>query len=129
MLAFFAIFPAPSLLIPISSTNVIGVIYTTNAFLPPLKTGSTRKVITMSTPMASTKMVVKAKSGLLAPDAISKAAVNMVNGKYAAELGTEGFIFLPLSPGHVTSPHPSAFGMLLSCSQSTSSIYVFFNPP
>lgn len=36
-----------------------------------------------------------------APYSISKAAVNMVVAKYAAEYKAEGFVFLALSPGLV----------------------------
>ena len=36
---------------------------------------------------------------------ISKAALNMLTVQYAQELGKEGFIFLPISPG-VSTRHP-----------------------
>lgn len=63
--------------------------------------------------MASTDIVVKGKNALVVPYAISKAAVNMVVAKYAAEFGDDGFIFLALSPGFVNS-HECAYTALSS---------------
>lgn len=81
--------------------NVIGVIYTTNAFLPLLRAGSTKKVITISSGVASTTFTEQ--SGLIGtvPYTVSKVAVNMVNTKYAVQFKEEGFVFLALSPGLV----------------------------
>jgi len=83
------------------STNVIGVIHTINAFLPLLRAGSTKKVVIVSSEMGSAALAVKAKLPIFAPYSISKAAVDMVNAKYAAELGDEDFIFAAVSPGYV----------------------------
>lgn len=51
--------------------------------------------------MGSAALAVKAKLPIFAPYSISKAAVDMVNAKYAAELGDEDFIFAAVSPGFV----------------------------
>ena len=87
--------------------NVIGVIFTINAFLPLLKRGTTKKVITLSSPAGDPEFVRAAGWLGHAPYAISKAAVNLVNVKYAVEYEDEGFTFLALSPGMVdTSTGP-----------------------
>jgi len=86
------------------NVNVIGVIFTINAFLPLLKRGTTKKVITISSAVGDPEFVRAAK-GLDsdAPYAISKAAVNLANAKYAVEYENEGFTFVALSPGLVNT--------------------------
>jgi NAD(P)-dependent dehydrogenase (short-subunit alcohol dehydrogenase family) len=82
-------------------TNVTGVIHTINIFLPLLRQGAAKKVITLSSGMGDAELVVKAGLPNHAPYAISKAALNMVVAKYAAEYKAEGFVFLAISPGLV----------------------------
>ncbi|KAJ7819904.1 hypothetical protein B0H14DRAFT_3876460 [Mycena olivaceomarginata] len=65
-------------------TNTISVVHSTNAFLPLLKNGSTKKAKPRQ-PSYS----------------IAKAALNMVVAKYAAQFKSEGFFFLAMSPGIV----------------------------
>jgi NAD(P)-dependent dehydrogenase (short-subunit alcohol dehydrogenase family) len=83
--------------------NVVGVIYSVNAFLPLIREGSVKKITVISTGMADTEMVVK--HGV--PGAITyssmKAATNMVVAKYAVELRSEGITLLALSPGLVNT--------------------------
>ena len=88
--------------------NVIGVISTINAFLPLLKRGTAKKVITLSSAVGDPEFVRTAKwVESSAPYAISKAAVNLANVKYAVEYEDEGFTFVALSPGLVdTSTGP-----------------------
>ncbi|KAK7680206.1 hypothetical protein QCA50_016715 [Cerrena zonata] len=82
--------------------NVLGVIKTTNVFLPLLrKTSQTSlaKVITISSGVGDPDFAVKTAFDFAAPYAISKAAANMANAKYAARFKEENFLFLSLSPG------------------------------
>jgi NAD(P)-dependent dehydrogenase (short-subunit alcohol dehydrogenase family) len=51
--------------------------------------------------MGDTELVLKAGLPNHGPYSISKAAVNMVVAKYAAEYKAEGFVFLAISPGLV----------------------------
>ncbi|KAJ7755009.1 hypothetical protein DFH07DRAFT_920785 [Mycena maculata] len=82
-------------------TNTVGTVHCINAFLPLLQMGSVKKVITITTGGADTEFVLKAKHMGSAGYSISKAAVNMVVAKYAAQFKSEGFVFLALSPGFV----------------------------
>jgi NAD(P)-dependent dehydrogenase (short-subunit alcohol dehydrogenase family) len=81
--------------------NVVGVVHTINAFLPLLREGAAKKVVTLSSGMGDTDLVLTSGIPNQAPYAISKAAVNMVVAKYAAEYKAEGFVFLAISPGLV----------------------------
>ncbi|KAI9058917.1 short-chain dehydrogenases/reductase [Trametes sanguinea] len=82
-------------------TNVVGVVHTTNAFLPLLRAGAAKKVVSISTGVADGDLIVKARFVIQGPYCISKAALNAAVAKYAAELRDEGFTFLALSPGLV----------------------------
>lgn len=77
--------------------------HTINAFLPLLRAGSLKKVITISTGVADLEFVLKSELALGAPYAISKAAVTMAVAKYAVQFKSEGFLFLALSPGFVNT--------------------------
>jgi len=98
--------------------NVVGVIRVTNAFLPLLKAGKEKKVIQLSSVFGSIKPVVPkttpkgiAFGSMASSYSTSKAALNMVNAKYAAELNDEGFTFYAMHPGWVQTDMggPSAF--------------------
>ncbi|KAJ6541767.1 hypothetical protein B0H19DRAFT_1212872 [Mycena capillaripes] len=90
-------------------SNTISVVHSINAFLPLLKKGSTKKVITISTH----DLGGFAGQGSYS---IAKAALNMVVAKYAAQFKAEGFVFLALSPGVVdttaTALSPPSAGAL-----------------
>ncbi|TKA63842.1 hypothetical protein B0A55_12257 [Friedmanniomyces simplex] len=82
--------------------NVVGVAHTINAFLPLIRKGEAKKVITLSSGMADTDLVHQFGLPIAAPYSISKAAVNMLVAKYDAALGkSEGILFLSISPGLV----------------------------
>jgi len=88
-------------------TNLVGVVLTTNAFIPLLQKGSVKKVITLSSGVADLEFTLQTGNAPGAPYAISKAAVNLAVTKYAAQYKAEGFVFLALSPGLVnTSTKP-----------------------
>ncbi|ORY18733.1 hypothetical protein BCR34DRAFT_582674 [Clohesyomyces aquaticus] len=82
-------------------TNVTGVLYAINAFLPLIRKSSIKKVIVITSGMADTDLVVPTPIKNALPYSISKVAVNMVVAKFAAELIDEGIAFLSLSPGLV----------------------------
>jgi len=82
--------------------NVVGVAHTINAFLPLIKKGQGKKVITLSTGMADLDLVNRFSIPIAGPYSISKAATNMLVAKYNAALGkSEGILFMAISPGLV----------------------------
>jgi len=83
--------------------NVLGAMNSINAFLPLIRAGATKKIIAISTGLADTESVPKAGVAWGVVYSISKAALNMVVAKYAAELKGEGIVLLALSPGLVNT--------------------------
>jgi NAD(P)-dependent dehydrogenase (short-subunit alcohol dehydrogenase family) len=88
-------------------TNVVGFIDAINAFLPLVKKGSVKKVLSISTGMADFELCAKYEIWESAPYSISKAALNAAIGKYAARYGKEGILFLSISPGVVDTGNNS----------------------
>ncbi|KAK4696086.1 hypothetical protein P7C71_g1782, partial [Lecanoromycetidae sp. Uapishka_2] len=88
--------------------NVIGVINTISAFLPLLRKGTAKKVLTLSTGMADINMINDLELAVAAPYSISKAAVNVVVAKYNALYKSEGFLFMAVSPGYVDTGNAPA---------------------
>ncbi|KAI0653102.1 NAD(P)-binding protein [Cubamyces menziesii] len=83
--------------------NVVGVVHTTNAFLPLLRQGTAKKVITLSTPISIPEVTLVTDFAANAPYCVSKAALNQVVTKYAVAHRDEGFTFLNISPGVVNT--------------------------
>lgn len=81
--------------------NVVGVIYSINAFLPLVPKGAAKKITVISTGMADADMVAQHDVPGSVVYASMKAATNMVVAKYAVELKGEGIVILALSPGVV----------------------------
>lgn len=89
--------------------NVVGVAHTINAFLPLIRKGQAKKIITISTGMADIELVNQFNIGNAAPYSISKAATNALVAKYHAALGkSDGIVFLALSPGLVDTSEGKA---------------------
>jgi len=113
--------------------NVVGVIHTINIFLPLLKNGKTKKVITLSTGLADLDTTIDSEFVASAPYSISKAAVNMVNVKYAAQYKSEGFVFLAISPGLVDTstrpPTPNELEQFTTMIGKFSKLYPDFTGP
>ncbi|KAK5127942.1 hypothetical protein LTR85_005059 [Meristemomyces frigidus] len=82
--------------------NVVGIAHTINAFLPLIRKGKDKKVITLSTGMADLDLINDFSIGIAAPYSISKAGTNALVAKYNAALGKkESILFLAISPGVV----------------------------
>jgi NAD(P)-dependent dehydrogenase (short-subunit alcohol dehydrogenase family) len=82
--------------------NVVGVANTVNAFLPLLRAGHGKKIITISTGMADTDLINRFSIPIAAPYSISKAATNALVAKFNAALGkSENMLVMALSPGLV----------------------------
>ncbi|PCH34575.1 NAD(P)-binding protein [Wolfiporia cocos MD-104 SS10] len=84
-------------------TNVIGPILTTNAFLPLLRAGRTKKILTLSTGIADPELVRASGYAGQCAYSVSKCALEMVNLKFSLALKDEGFTCLAISPGVVNT--------------------------
>ena len=81
-------------------TNVVGVIYSINAFLPLVKKGTVKKVIgVVDRAGRRCRSRDSMECGSRQRTAINKAALNTAIAKYAARYATEGIFFLSISPG------------------------------
>ena len=83
--------------------NLLGVIKTIHAFLPLIRNGKGKKVLTISTGMADIDLINATEVAFAAPYSISKGAVNVAIAKYNAIYNKEGILFLAVSPGYVST--------------------------
>ena len=78
--------------------NVLGIIYSINAFLPLLRQSPTRKILVISSTGGDPQRA-------LLPNMVAygttRAGSNMVIAKYAQLLGSERFLVMGSSPGVV----------------------------
>lgn len=86
-----------------TKVNVAGTIFSVNAFLPLIRKGTTKKITVISTGLADLDAAQRSNLPCSIAYSSSKAAVNIVVARYAAELKSEGVIFLALSPGFVNT--------------------------
>ncbi|KAF2263172.1 NAD(P)-binding protein [Lojkania enalia] len=82
-------------------TNVAGVLFAINAFLPLVKKSIVKKVIVISSAMGDIDTILEAGVDVSVPYSMSKAAVNILVAKYAVSFKNEGISFLSLCPGMV----------------------------
>jgi NAD(P)-dependent dehydrogenase (short-subunit alcohol dehydrogenase family) len=78
------------------AVNTMGPIFVTQALMPNLEMGKTKKIINMST---RSSIISKARGGAYGYR-ISKAALNMVTSTLHGELHKKGFIVVSVAPGH-----------------------------
>ncbi|KAI9045163.1 NAD(P)-binding protein [Aspergillus affinis] len=81
--------------------NVLGNIHLFSLFLPLVKKGTAKKVITITSGMADIDFISAFDIVSGAPDSISKAAMNATYAKLSAQYKEEGILFLGISPGLV----------------------------
>lgn len=81
--------------------NVIGVVFTINAFLPLVRKSSIKKITVISTGLADQKLSEHSTIPFLMTYSAMKAALNIVVARFAAELRNEAIVVLALSPGVV----------------------------
>jgi len=86
-----------------TEVNVVGTMYTINAFLGLIRKGSVKKIISISSGMADPDVILKAGAQGSIIYAAAKAALNMVIVKYAIELKPEGIALMTLSPGIINT--------------------------
>ncbi|KAI8148445.1 4-dihydrotrisporin dehydrogenase [Fennellomyces sp. T-0311] len=82
----------------IFQTNVVGTFVTTQTLLPLLRKKNTRQIINITSGAGSIELTT---IPIGTPYRASKAALNMMTKSIASQLGPEGFIVVPLSPGWV----------------------------
>ena len=84
--------------------NVLGVVYSINAFLPLIEKGTLKKIVAISTGLADPDFAIAGDGNpLFITYASMKAALNMVVAKFAAELRSKDVKVLALSPGLVNT--------------------------
>jgi NAD(P)-dependent dehydrogenase (short-subunit alcohol dehydrogenase family) len=94
--------------------NILGVMYSINAFLPLIRNSNVKKIIVISTGLADTENVPKNRNPTFVTYCAMKAALNMIVAKYSVELKPEEIIVLALSPGIVnTSEEPRMHNLTL----------------
>ncbi len=81
--------------------NVLGVIFTINAFLLLVRKSDIKKIIVISTGLADTDWAPKTGNPCTVIYSSMKAALNMVVARYSVELRGDGITLLALSPGLV----------------------------
>jgi len=88
--------------------NVIGVIFSINAFLPLVRRSSIKKITVISTGLSDRDLAEKSTIPFFVTYSSMKAALNVVVAKYAVELKSEGIVLLALSPGLVDTSQDKA---------------------
>ncbi|PVI01304.1 NAD(P)-binding protein [Periconia macrospinosa] len=89
-------------------TNVAGVLFAVNAFVPLLKKSAIKKVVALSSGLGVPDLLVSSNFSTAIPYTTSKAALHILIAELAVEYKEEGIKFLSLSPGVVsTRPDPS----------------------
>ena len=83
--------------------NLLAVIKTVQAFIPLIRQGNEKKVLSISTGMADPDLINATEIDFAAPYAISKGALNVAVAKYNALYKKEGILFFAISPGYVTT--------------------------
>lgn len=68
------------------TTNVLGPTLTTNAFLPLLKKGTLKKVLSLASGLGDAQLAMKTGLSNQVSYCVSKAALQMLNVKIAREL-------------------------------------------
>ncbi|KAK4206425.1 hypothetical protein QBC37DRAFT_434997 [Rhypophila decipiens] len=84
-----------------NQTNVVGNIHLFQLFLPLVQKSSTKKVIAISTGMADLDLINEIDITYGAMYSASKAALNIIVAKFAAQYKNEGVLFFSMSPGLV----------------------------
>jgi NAD(P)-dependent dehydrogenase (short-subunit alcohol dehydrogenase family) len=85
--------------------NVIGNIHLFSLFLPLIKKGNAKKVITITSGMADIEFISGFDITPAGPYAISKAAMNAAYAKFSAQYRKDGILFMGISPGLVDTGH------------------------
>ncbi|KAK3388013.1 hypothetical protein B0H63DRAFT_542552 [Podospora didyma] len=83
------------------STSLYGMIWATNAFLPLIENGTSKKIIHLSTALVDQDVTKKVGMAQQVDYVVGKAALNVLVAKYAVELESKGIKMLAIAPGWV----------------------------
>lgn len=83
--------------------NVIGLVFFTIALIPLLQKGNDKKVINITSMLGDLEFAEKNPMLHFSSYSTTKAAVTMANAKFDQEFKEQGFIFLALNPGWVST--------------------------
>ena len=86
----------------------MGVIHSTNSFLPLLRKGNTKKIVTISSTAGTDGFVLDLNLDRMPALGASKAAVNMIIAKFSITLKKEGIVVIALCPGLVDTSQTMA---------------------
>nr|OQO17269.1 hypothetical protein B0A51_17278 [Rachicladosporium sp. CCFEE 5018] len=86
-------------LMSVFELNVVGVQRITMAFLPLLERGREKKIMNISSRLASISLASHTKFAPTYAYKVSKAAMNMLTMQYALDLQDSGFTVMAVSPG------------------------------
>ncbi|KAI2616794.1 NAD(P)-binding protein [Hypoxylon sp. NC1633] len=90
-------------------TNVVGNVHLFNLFLPLIRRGEVKKVISITSGLGEFELTKNLEITNGGPYSMSKIALNLAVAKYHGEFNGEGILFLSISPGVVeTSGHNDA---------------------
>ncbi|KAF3071499.1 hypothetical protein CFAM422_006088 [Trichoderma lentiforme] len=84
-------------------TNVVGVMYGINAYLPLVRKSSVKKITVISTGLADLELALQGNMSFFVTYSAVKAALNMVVAKYSIDLRADGVTIIALSPGLVNT--------------------------
>ena len=101
--------------------NLLGAIKTVHAFVPLIRNGKGKKVLTISSGMADIDLINATEVAFASPYAISKGALNVAIAKYNALYNKEGILFLAVSPGYVSTERNKGMcgDVLIYCHECT----------
>jgi NAD(P)-dependent dehydrogenase (short-subunit alcohol dehydrogenase family) len=80
-------------------TNILGNMHFINLFIPMVLKGKAKKVIALTSGHADLEFINEFEAGVQPLYAASKAAMNVIIGKYNAEYKKDGVLFVSVSPG------------------------------
>ncbi|KAH6603853.1 hypothetical protein Trco_007299 [Trichoderma cornu-damae] len=109
--------------------NVVANIHLINLFMPLILEGKAKKVISLSTGLADLEPINKFKVQVASGYSLSKAAMNVVIGKFHAQYAKQGVLFMSISPGvaetgHYKNATPEQMGRVSGMFQK----FVEYNP-
>ncbi|KAJ5362428.1 hypothetical protein N7541_003272 [Penicillium brevicompactum] len=86
--------------------NVFGTLGVINTFLPFVKQGELKKVISISSGMGDIDFINEIQLPIAAPYAVSKAALATLTAKFAAAYAHQGILFASICPGRIDTAEP-----------------------
>ncbi|KAK3681235.1 hypothetical protein B0T22DRAFT_302726 [Podospora appendiculata] len=86
-------------------TNVLANIHLYNLFMPQILKGKAKKVVVISSGMGDIEFTNELGIEIATLYSASKAAMNMITAKFAAQYKKDGILFLSICPGQVDVGH------------------------